>query len=148
MHVLAFMLYIQVCLLRSRFCHAWCPPWACACWSLGPLACVVASVLLVACFCETICETHLCDVGLLDTYTSPLCAIICLPCLLCATRLALLVSLHLCTLAYLFMHESLCLLVSLSLIPTILCGFTLVFDTRDLESLLGILLNGKEARPP
>ena len=35
-----------------------------------------------------------------------------------------------------------CLLVSSSLIPTISCGFTLVFDTRVLESLIGILFDG------
>ena len=73
---------------------------------------------------------------------SSLRAMTCLPCLLYATRLALLVSLHLCTLAYMFMHEFLCLLVSSSLIPTISCGFTPVFDSQDPESLLGILLDG------
>ena len=51
-------------------------------------------------------------------------------------------SLHLCTLAYMFMHESLCLLVLSSLIPTISCGFTLVLDTRDPKSFIGILLGG------
>ena len=57
-------------------------------------------------------------------------------------HLALFVSLHLCTFAYMFMHESLYVLVSSSLVPMTLCGFTLVLDTRDLESLLGILLDG------
>ena len=69
-------------------------------------------------------------------------SMVCLPCLLCATRLALIVSFHLCTLAYMFMHESLCLLVSSSLIPTISCRFTPVFDTQDPNYLLGILLDG------
>ena len=32
------------------------PPWACACRSLGPLACVVALVPLVACLDVTACE--------------------------------------------------------------------------------------------
>ena len=102
------MLYIHVFLSRSRFCHALCPLWAYACQSLGPLACVVASVPLVACLDVTACETHLRDVGVLGTHLSPLCAMmICLPCLLCATRLAFFSSLRLFTLAYMFLHESL-----------------------------------------
>ena len=79
------MLYIHICLSRSRLCHAFCPSWACACWSLGPLACVVASVPLVACLDVTAYETHLRDVGVLDTHLSLLCAMmLCFPCLLCA----------------------------------------------------------------
>ena len=35
-------------------------------------------------------------------------ALLCLPCLLCATHLAFIASLHLCTLAYMFIHESVC----------------------------------------
>ena len=66
----------------------------------------------------------------------------CLPYLLCATHLALLVYLYLYTLAYMLMHESLCLLVSSSVIHTTSCGFTPVLDTRNLESFLGILLDG------
>ena len=62
-------------------------------------------------------------------------AMLCLPCLFCATPLALLVSLHLCILVYMFMHESICLLVSSSLITIISCRFTPVFDTRAPESL-------------
>ena len=55
----------------------------------------------------TTCMTHLHDVGVLDTYLSPLCAmLLCLPCLLCATRLAFFASLHFYTLAYKFMYES------------------------------------------
>ena len=38
---------------------------------------------------------------------SPLCAMLCLPCLLCATCLSFFASLHFCMLAYMFMHESL-----------------------------------------
>ena len=61
-----------------------------------------------------------------------------LPCLL-MPLLAFFVSMHLCTLAYMFMHES-CLLVSSSLVPTISCGFILVFDTRDPRSLQELCL--------
>ena len=73
---------------------------------------------------------------------SPLRAMLCLPCLLYATRLAFFASLHFCMLAYMFVHESLCLLMSSSLIPTIPCRFTPVFDTRDPKSLLENLLDG------
>ena len=55
--IISFM-HVFACLLlcfRSMFVwldlgsrYALCPPWACACWSLGPLARVVASVPLVA----------------------------------------------------------------------------------------------------
>ena len=55
----------------------------------------------------TTCEIHLRGVGLLDTHISPLCAmLICLSGLLSATRLAFFASLHFCTLAYMFMQES------------------------------------------
>ena len=136
------MLYIHVCLSRSRFFHAWCPSWACTCWSLGPLVfgCIHPARGLFGC-------NHLWEhipvmlVCLLHTL-SPLRAISCLPCLLCATRLAFFVSLYFCTLAYMFVHESLCLLVSWSLILTILCRFRPVFDTWGPKSLLGILLDG------
>ena len=54
-------------------------------------------------------EIHLCGVGVLKTHLSPLHAIlVCLPCVLCATCLAFSTSLHLCTLTYMFMHESMC----------------------------------------
>ena len=69
---------------------------------------------------------------------SPLRTMIYLPCLL-MPLLAFFVSMHLCTLAYMFMHES-CLLVSSSLVPTISCGFILVFDTRDPRSLQELCL--------
>ena len=103
---------------------------------------MVAFVPLVAYLDVTACEIHSYNVGLLDAYCSPLHEMLCLPCLLCATCLALFVSLHLCMLAYMFMHESLCVFVSLSLVPMTSCGFTLVLNTRDLESLLGTLLDG------
>ena len=113
MHVydclLASMIYLHVCLSRSRPCHALCPPWACARQSLRPLACVVAFVPLVDCLDVTICETHFYGVGVLDSHLSLLCMMfICLTCLLCATHMAFFASLHLCTLAYIFMHKSVC----------------------------------------
>ena len=113
--LLATMLYLHVCLSIFRLCHALCAPWVCACRSLRPLTCVVASVPLVARLDVTACETQLRDVGALDTHLSLLRAMmLCLPCLLCATCLAFFASLHLCTLAYIFMHES--LLTSLHLV--------------------------------
>ena len=141
--LLASMLYIHVCLSRYKLSHTLCTPWACTCRSLGPLACVVAFVLLVACLDVTACEIHLRDISLFDVYpfSAPCVVMLALPCLLYATCLAFFTSLHLCTFAYMFMHESL-LLVSSSLIPTISCKFTPIFDTRDPESLLGILLDG------
>ena len=103
------MLYIQVCLSRSRLCHALFPLLACACRSLGPLACVVTFVPPRACLDVTTYEIHLPGVGVLDTPLSPICMmLICLPCLLCATLFTFFASLHLCTLAYMFMHESVC----------------------------------------
>ena len=98
------MIYVHVCLSRPRFCHALCPLWACDCRSLGPLACVVASIPLVACLDMTAYESHLHDVGVLGTYLSLLHAMLCL---LCAACLAFFASLHFCTFAYIFMHESL-----------------------------------------
>ena len=74
------------------------------------------------------------SVCLMHTLSS-LCAMLCLPYLLGTPRWALFVSLHLCTLAYMFMHESLCVLMSSSLVPTTSCRFTPILDTRDLESL-------------
>ena len=62
---------------------------------------------LLAWLHPTTCETYLCDVGVPDTHLPPLRAmLLCLPCLLCAIRLAFFASLYLCTLAYVFMHES------------------------------------------
>ena len=69
---------------------------------------MVAFVLHRACLDVTTCEIHLCGVGVLDTHLSLLRAmLICLPFLLCATRLAFFTFMHLCMLAYMFIHESL-----------------------------------------
>ena len=97
------MLYLLIFLSRSRLCHAFCSPWACARRSLGPLACVVASVPLMNFLDVTACETYPRDVGMLNTHHSLLPAMICL---LCATFLAFFAPLYLCTLAYMFMPES------------------------------------------
>ena len=106
--LLASVLYIYVCLPRSRFLLALFPLQACACRSLGPLAYVVAFVPLVACSDVIACETHLRDVGVLDTHPSLLSVILLsLPCLLGAIRLTFFASSYLCTFAYLFMHKSL-----------------------------------------
>ena len=53
-------------------------------------------------------------------------------------------SLLLCIFAHLPTYSCMspCLLVSSRLIPTILCGFTPIFDTRDPESHIGSLLDG------
>ena len=106
--LLASMLYLHDFLSRSRHCHALCLPQACSCRSLGPHACVVASIPLVAYLDVTTCEyTSVVLVYLMHTL-SPLREMLCLPCLLCATHLAFFASLHLCMLAYMFMHESVC----------------------------------------
>ena len=96
MHVdvclLVSMLYLYVTLSRS---------WVCAC--------VVTSVPPRVCLDVTTSGIHLRGVSMLALHLSPLRAmLICLPCLLCATRLAFFVFLHLCTLAYMFMHEFVC----------------------------------------
>ena len=67
---------------------------------------MVAFVPLMVYLDVTTCETHLCDVGVLDTHLSMLRVM--LLSLLCATRLAFLASLHLCMLAKMFMHKSVC----------------------------------------
>ena len=94
--VLDSHLSLHVSLSKSRLCHAWCPPWACAC--------VVAFVLPRVCLDVTTCEIHLRGVGVLDSHLSPPRAmLICLPCLLRATCLAFfasMLSLH----AYLHIH--------------------------------------------
>ena len=100
MSMLASMLYVHVSLSRSRLCYALCSPWACSC--------MVASVPPKVCLDVATCEIHVLGVGVLDSHLSPLCAmLICLPWLLCATRLAFFASLHLCTLTYMLMHKSL-----------------------------------------
>ena len=99
--LLASMIYLHISLSRSKFYHSLCPLWACAC--------VVTSILPRVCLDVTTCEIHPRGVGVLDSRLSPLREmLICLPCLLCATRLAFFASLHLCMLAYMFMHETVC----------------------------------------
>ena len=101
LHLLISMLYLHVSLSRCRLCHALCPLWACAR--------VVTSIPPRVFLDVTTYEIHLCGVSVLDSHLSPLHAmLICLPCLLCATCLAFFASLHLYTLAYMFMHESVC----------------------------------------
>ena len=83
------------------FCCALSPSQACACQSLGPLACVVVSIPLIVCLDATIYEIHLHDVGLLNAYLSLLHAMLCLTCLLCALIwislfLCIFASLHTC----------------------------------------------------
>ena len=83
------MLYLLVSLSRSRLCHAWCPPWVCAC--------VVTSVPPRVCLDVTICDIHFYGISVLAIHLSSLRAT--LICLLCAALLAFLVSmlsLHAC----------------------------------------------------
>ena len=135
------MLYIHVCLARSKFLPCFMP-------YVGLCLLVFEATCLCGCIypsyglfgCNYLWTSLWCRFAQHIPFPS-LYAMIYLPCLLCAIRLALFVSLHLCMLAYMFIHRSLCLLVSSSLIPTISCGFIPVFDTRDPESLLGILLD-------
>ena len=103
--LLGSMLYIHVCLSRLRLCHALCPPWVCVCWSLGPLACgcIRSSCGLLD---ATTCEIYLRGVGLLNAYPFSAPCVDMLALLALATHLAFFSSLHLCTLAYMFMHES------------------------------------------
>ena len=92
---------------RFRLCHALCPPWACAYQSLRPLACVVAFAPLMDCLGVTTCEMHLHGVGLLDAYPFfASCDVVMLALLALCHPFGF--SLHLCTLAYMFMHESMC----------------------------------------
>ena len=99
--LLVSMLYLHVSLSRSRLYLTFHPQWACAH--------VVTSVPPRVCLDVITCEIHPCGVGVLNSCISLLCAmLICLPCLLCTTRLAFFASFHLCTLSYMFMHESVC----------------------------------------
>ena len=131
------MLYLHVSLSRSRLCHALRPPWTCACQSLGPLACVVASVPPRACLDVSTCEIHLCGVGVLDSHLSPLRAMfMCFPYLLHATHLVFIASfasLH----AFLHVHAWVCVLSILQSNGTmdtrskptfVLLGHPLLFD--------------------
>ena len=80
------MLYLYISLSRSKLCHALCHSWACAC--------VVTSTPSRVCLDVTTCEINPCGVGVLDSCLSSLRAmLICLPCLLCTTRLAFFTSL-------------------------------------------------------
>ena len=124
-------------------CHALCPLWAYTCLSLGPLACVVASVPLMDCLDVTACETHLRDVGvcLVHTFLHSMrwwyaCLAYFVPPFWLSFLLCVFSCLPTCS------CMSLYLLMSSSLIPIILCKFTPVFDTRDSESLIGILFDG------
>ena len=81
------------------------PPWACACRSLGPLACVVTFVPSRACLDVTICEIQLYGVGVLDSQLSPLCVmLICLPCLLSFGLFFFFASLHACLVVYAWVY--------------------------------------------
>ena len=106
---------VLVCLIFTPFstlCEVeWLP---CFMLSVGLCLSVLGAICLRGCIhpsCGlldvTTCETHLRDVDVLDTHLSLLRKMLsCLPHLLCATHLAFFASLHLCMLAYMFMHES------------------------------------------
>ena len=105
--------FLYECLCLFAFFHALHPLWAYANRSLGPFACVVASIPSMDCFDITTCEIHLRGVGVLallalchsfaslptfDVLGYPLlsnnmlvCPFICLACFVCP-RLALFVS--------------------------------------------------------
>ena len=107
--LLASMFFLHVCLSKPRPCHALCPLWVCACRSLGLLAYVVASTPLVVCWMwPLVRHTSVVLVFLMHTLSLLRAMLLCLPCLLCATRLAFFASLHFCTLAYMFIHEFMC----------------------------------------
>ena len=145
MHVYACLLLCFMSMFASLdlgFDMFLCPLWASACWSLGSLARMIISNPLVALFgCNHLWERipvmSVCSMHTL----SLLHAMICLPCLLVPP-------VWLSLLFYIFARLPtcpcmiLCLLVSSSLIPTILCRFTPIFDTRDPKSLLRILHDG------
>ena len=68
-----------------------------------------ASIPPRVCLDVTTCEIHLCGVGLLDAYPFfALCDADMLALLALGHPLAFLAFMHLCMLAYMFMHESLC----------------------------------------
>ena len=104
-----FTCFYTLCLclpLKSRLCHALCPLWACLC--------VVTSIPLVAYWSVTTYETHPSDAGLLDAYPfSTPCNVACHACFVPPVSL----SMHsFCTLAYMFMHDSLLVCVVHTLI--------------------------------
>ena len=142
------MLYLHVCLSRSRLCHALCPPWAYACQSLRSFACVIASVPLVDYVDVTTCEVHLHGVGLLDAY--PFFA----PCVVMLALLALchpfgfhcfFASLHAClhvhswvyVLSILQFHGT---MDTQSKLTFFLLGHPLLFDNRFVCPCLALLL--------
>ena len=89
------------------------------------------------CLGVTTCEMHLSDAGLLYAYPFLTPCDDMLPSLACAPF------------AFLCFYASLhaCLLTSSSLVPTISCRFTPVFDTRDPESLQELCLMASVCRP-
>ena len=94
--LLASMLYLNVCLSRSRLCHASYPLRVCFYQSLRPFACAFASIPPRACLDVTTCEIQLCGVLVLDSHLSSFRAMfICLPCLLGATLWLSFLLLHL-----------------------------------------------------
>ena len=127
------MLYVYACISRSRLCHALCPP---------PVGLFLCGYIHPphGYWGVTTCEMHPCDANLLDAYLfSALCDVACHACFVPPVWLSLLLCiLFACLLTCSCI--SLCLPLSLSLIPTILCRFTPVFDTWDPKSFLGILL--------
>ena len=113
MHVyiclLTSKLYLYVCPSRSGLFHALYPLWASSCRSLGPLTCVVAFVPFVAYMGVTTCEIHLYDASFFDAYPFfALCDVLMLAFLAFCHSFGFFASLHLCTLAYMFMHKSVC----------------------------------------
>ena len=97
-------LYLHVSLSRSRFCHALCPLWVCAC--------VVISVPSRVYMDVATCEIHLRGVGVLDLNLSLFYAmLLCLPCLLCAP-------IWLSLLLYIFVRLPICSCMSLCVVHT------------------------------
>ena len=111
MHVYARLLLYFISMfvwLDLGFSIALFPSWVCA-WSLGPPTCLVVTVPLMACLDVTICEntSSWCWFAWCMPFFHPGWWHACLACFV-PSRLALLVSLHLCTFAYMFMLTPLC----------------------------------------
>ena len=68
---------------------------------------LLSSLLQIVWVWSLVRYTSVVSVCLMHTL-SPLYAMFCLPCLLCATRLAFFAFLHIFMLTYMFMHESVC----------------------------------------
>ena len=145
-------MHVFACLLlcfRSMFvwldlgsCCSLFPPWACACWSLGSLACVVASVLLVAYLDVTACKNT--SSWCRFTWCIPfLCSVWCYACLACLVppfgSLCFFASLHTC------LHVHAWVLVCACVIKPSSCNLMWV-HTRSWYKRprvpLGILLDG------